>query len=476
MTINDDLTYINDIDLLKFHLKCQREQLTRKLNQFIQLDLAYKDFLNRHDYEQLKNQYDLLEQQTTHLRNEYQHLGHACLYLINKTHDLIEERNFYANQWKKHRVCLTPRPDWQKVENIIDGRRERWTSLATGRSSDELMNILIEEIPNGNERNSTNEPECFSGLGDDSSVLPFLRTMKYTKIINRKMQRRITGILINEIWTEKICEPNRQRQTLAEYVANYMEKRFDSKPIAIEIGYNLRDACQRYRNSRQINLFWGILTGQIEEMVYHHQMKSICQLFQHFIQMKNYFSRKNSSSENVEARRAIVNSPHSPQSTLSFQFYPEISTDNNYFLTDEQFIQSLKLLYPDKTQLQIDQLFHSAKIDVQSVDPTIDFSLLFLEDTDGQYDEFLSVFVQQLADEKLAYIEQIKQILLGLPLVTVSQFCRAIDMIDPTIPSNELQRYVQWIFQSNESKQTIDFEDLLRRLENCACFKHYTKK
>jgi hypothetical protein len=82
--------------------------------------------------------------------------------------------------------------------------------------------------------------------------------------------------------------------------------------IAIEMGYNLRDACQRYQNSEQINLFWGILTGQIEELVYHHQMKSISQLLQHLMRMKTYFSYQHQSSP--KARKAIVSEPNSPLS------------------------------------------------------------------------------------------------------------------------------------------------------------------
>jgi hypothetical protein len=121
--------------------------------------------------------------------------------------------------------------------------------------------------------------------------------------------------------TDKIKKPsefnsNQIHQTLADYVANYFEKRFQSKTMAIEMGYNLHDACQRYRNSEQINLFWGIITGQIEELVYHHQMRSIGQLLQHLIKMKTYFSLQYQSSSSPKARKAIVSEPSSPLSVI----------------------------------------------------------------------------------------------------------------------------------------------------------------
>ncbi len=266
--------------------------------------------------------------------------------------------------------------------------------------------------------------------------------------------------------TDKIRRPS---PTLADHVANYFEKRFHSKTIAIEMGYNLRDACQRYRNSEQINLFWGIITGQIEELVYHHQMKSIGQLLQHFIRMKTYFS---SQYPLTSLRKAIVSEPNSPRSSLF-----SLVSQNNHVLTNEQFLESLKLFYPSKTSSQIDELYFSAQRDLQYPSQSIEFHFLFLEDDEGRFGEFLSTLIKQIHDEKLSYIEQIKQILLGYPLITVSQFCRTIYMIDPKITQHELHRYIQWVFSvqhfhSSEHIKPLDLEDLLRRLENCACFKH----
>jgi hypothetical protein len=135
------------------------------------------------------------------------------------------------------------------------------------------------------------------------------------------------------------------------------------------------------------------------------------------------------------------------------------------------------MFYPNKSSSQIDELFLSAKYDLQYPIQSIEFSLLFLEDDEGRFGEFLSTLIKQINQEKFFYIEQIKQILLGYPLITVSQFCRAIYMIDPNINQNELHRYIEWVFSiknfhSTQQIKPLDLEDLLRRLENCACFKH----
>jgi hypothetical protein len=60
----------------------------------------------------------------------------------------------------------------------------------------------------------------------------------------------------------------------------------------MEIGYNIKDACQRYRNNYEINLFWQILTGQVEENVYHYQMKEFARILQYLIKLASNPSKQ----------------------------------------------------------------------------------------------------------------------------------------------------------------------------------------
>ncbi|CAF2823016.1 unnamed protein product [Rotaria sp. Silwood2] len=517
--IDDDLTSLTDFDLLKFQLIRQRKTLFSFIELLIKTELSYENIVLRIDYENLLNKQNQLNKEYNLLKNEYQHLGQTCLYLINKTHDLIDERNKYYTEWQTNKSLLTPRPDWDKVSNVIDGGIERWKILSNEKSSEHLVDILIKEIINGNQIEPINEQDYFDTIGDDLSILPFLRIPKNIRLFNRRMRRRTTGLLIKEIWTDKIRDTedrslqnlsrtkeynspeslssphsssdnnaNQNNKTLADHVAAYFNKKFNSPMIAIEMGYNLSDACQRYRNSERINLFWGIITGQIEEMVYHHQMKSISQLLQHLIKMKKLFSTQQEPLS-TRARRAIVSEPNSPHSVIANRRLSALSLfsvkehqestvlHNEFVMTNEQFFESLKLFYSNKTSLQIDELFQSAKHDLQYSNELIEFSLLFMEDDETRFGEFLSTLIKQINQEKSSYVEQIKQILLGYPLITVSQFCRAIYMTDPNINQNELHRYIQWVFSiknfhSSQQIKPLDLEDLLRRLENCACFKH----
>ena len=197
--IDDDLTSVLDLDLLKFQLARQRKKLSSLMDSIMKTELSYEHVVPRTDYENLSREQAQLEKESDLLKEEYQHLSQACLYLINRTHSLSDERNQYYQDWQEHRSMLTPRPDWDKVSNVIDGGVERWKALSTGKSSDELVEIVIREIIDGNQI-SIHEDGHFQGIGDDERVLTFLRTPKDTPIINRRVRRRMTGLLIKEIW------------------------------------------------------------------------------------------------------------------------------------------------------------------------------------------------------------------------------------------------------------------------------------
>lgn len=146
-------------------------------------------------------------------------------------------------------------------------------------------------------------------------------------------------------------------------------------------------------------------------------------------------------------------------------------------MTDEQLMESLTIFYPKKTSDRINELHMSATRDLHSSNDASPLNLLFIEDDEGRYGAFLSTLIKQISQEKASYVEQIQQILLGYPLIGVPQFSRAVHMVDPHIDRDELHRYIEWVFmvknyQPTQQIKPMDLEDLLRRLENCACFQH----
>ena len=40
----------------------------------------------------------------------------------------------------------TPRPDWRRCGPVVEGGSERWSLVMKGKSSDQLMDILLDDL------------------------------------------------------------------------------------------------------------------------------------------------------------------------------------------------------------------------------------------------------------------------------------------------------------------------------------------
>ena len=171
---------------------------------------------------------------------------------------------------------------------------------------------------------------------------------------------------------------------LTDYVFDYLKKRFDRTTVAKEIRDNLEDACVRYRHNYEINLFWHILTGQIDENVYHHEMREYARLLQFFLGLS------------------------SPSRTQVERFH----------LSWPEFTAGLRQLYPNRTKEQITMLTRSAERELRrSSDSSdgLDFLQLFMEDDEGRVGEFLQAVREQRQLDRYDYVERIKDVLVGHP-------------------------------------------------------------
>lgn len=67
-------------------------------------------------------------------------------------------------------------------------------------------------------------------------------------------------------------------------------------------------------------------------------------------------------------------------------------------------------------------------------------------------------------------------------LISIKQFKQTVQIVDPLISKNELDRYVNWVFEPQKIFLTNmeerikvkmrDFEEIIFRLERCSCFMH----
>jgi hypothetical protein len=91
------------------------------------------------------------------------------------------------------REVNTPRPDWDKVERVVES--EKWKDMSLNKSTVQLLDVFIHEISVSNKKE-------FPGLGTGPDVPVFLRLEGKAK--NRNLSRREISNIIAEIIKERV--------------------------------------------------------------------------------------------------------------------------------------------------------------------------------------------------------------------------------------------------------------------------------
>ena len=102
------------------------------------------------------------------------------------------------------------RPDWDKCSPLIT----HWQNLSLGKTSEQLVDVVINEIVHGNTEENNDEyfPMNITELTHKNTFFHQLSidsSFENKLIKNRHMRRRITGLLIKEIWSKKLSAANK---------------------------------------------------------------------------------------------------------------------------------------------------------------------------------------------------------------------------------------------------------------------------
>jgi len=361
----------DDPIILKIALrKCREanEQLTAKLNETL---ADYANVVPRRHYEILETDFENYKAKMKSKEEENEKFT-TELEALNKVYaQVVEQRDAYYVELETLKRASTPRPRWDKCGDYITGGTKRWTELAVGRRSENLVDILLSEI-SGADLSSFTDQEYFQGLGTDESVPPYLRFEGQIK--NTKMDRVNTSKLIKEFWKMKITEDAKvsvgTHQPMPEYLEKFLKDRYEPKHI--ETAYNLNDACLRFSFDSRIKQFQDILQGRMDEEHYHK------------------FARM----------------------TALVQRELEKVADGNTFVTSEQLKAALGKHIGKKSDFHVNQLVESAQKMSESAEPNqITFSNLFQDTEEGKQSEWLELLYTQDTKERMELVEQIEALL-----------------------------------------------------------------
>uniref|UniRef100_A0A2R9CEK2 Translin associated factor X interacting protein 1 n=1 Tax=Pan paniscus TaxID=9597 RepID=A0A2R9CEK2_PANPA len=320
--------------------------------------------------------------------------------------EMQEKTNKHLQEQEIQRTS-TPRPDWTKCKDVVAGGPDRWQMLAEGKNSDQLVDVLLEEIGSGLLR----EKDFFPGLGYGEAIPAFLRFDGLVE--NKKPSKKDVVNLLKDAWKERLAEE--QKETFPDFFFNFLEHRFGPSD-AMAWAYTIFENIKIFHSNEVMSQFYAVLMGKRSENVYVTQKETVAQLLK---EMTNADSQ------------------------------------NEGLLTMEQFNTVLKSTFPLKTEEQIQELMEAGGWHLSSSNADLlNYRSLFMEDEEGQSEPFVQKLWEQYMDEKDEYLRQLKQEL-GIELheeVTLPKLRGGLMTIDPSLDKQTVNTYMSQAFQLPESE------------------------
>uniref|UniRef100_U3IM68 Translin-associated factor X-interacting protein 1 N-terminal domain-containing protein n=1 Tax=Anas platyrhynchos platyrhynchos TaxID=8840 RepID=U3IM68_ANAPP len=412
-----------DVVKLTLALKIARQDLTKtqvKLNAMI---ADYGDVVPRREFESLEKKYSDLQQEMETLKKDFDQLHKEYQTLLEIQRETAEERdNFFTELQQAQRSC-TPRPNWAKCSEVIPGGADRWGCLAEGKTSDQLVDVLLEEIGT----RLLKEMNVFPGRGKGDKVPVYLRHVGEVK--NKKLTKKDVVDILKDIWKEKIAleQQTGKRPVLPEFFLSYLQKRYGDTS-AMEWSYTLYENMRLCPSNHVMSSFYNILTGKVGEEQYHIQNQLI---------------------SNLQKELAACDS------------------SNSGSLTSEQFRMALREAFPLKRRGSIQELIDASRYQLDSTEDLIDYKSLFKEDEEGNPEPFVAKIRSQYVREKQEYLRELRNNLGDLKEVNAEDLKAAFCTIDPDIDGQTLDTYIGLVYEvgrEQTDQEVVPVDTALERL------------
>ncbi|KAJ8417908.1 hypothetical protein AAFF_G00227510 [Aldrovandia affinis] len=406
-----------DLLKLKLTLKVCREDMTRAQVELNRLEADYSDVVPRRDWDILERTHQENQEKLERLQKEFDEMKAEYGTLQEEHKEVVLQRDSLQGKLEGDRGSYTPRPDWERCADHLGGS-ERWAEISVDLNSQQLLDLLLAELGSGF------EPQDIEGTAED--VPACLRYEGTPKSLGLKKADVVR--VIKEVWKEKGTEEqSEERSSLAEFLRRHLDRQHEER--AGDWAYSLLQACRQHHEDDLIGLFYSILTEKVDESVYHGQTRLLSRLLKELVQ-----------SDATESGA----------------------------LTTEAFSEALKRAFPQKEEQNIEELVKAAQTELDDSGGSISYHALFTEDADGKHRGFLSLVKQQVAEERLLYISQLKEQLGGKGEVEMEDLKTAFKRIDPTLGQAALDRYLGLAFQTlpaqQQSAAPLDTELALQRL------------
>ncbi|XP_052229726.1 translin-associated factor X-interacting protein 1-like isoform X2 [Dreissena polymorpha] len=420
--------------MLKIALKKAREDekaATQRLNEMI---ANYGDVIPRRDFEGLEKKHNELLESVEVQKNDFDKLRQEHETLLEVHKQVVKQRDEFYTECETLRRSSTPRPDWDKCSDAVRGGLARWKELSEGKTSNDLVDVLLTEMASG-EIVDTGGAEYFDGQGTGPSIPKYLQ--HEGPVRNRRLGKRDASLLIKDIWREKgahdASKSDGVRDKMGNFLYTYLQRRFGLEQMIVEWGYNLHDACQRYSHDEHIGLFSGVLTEEIDEEIYHHQLQLIQKLMNHLTTM--------------DANKGNVGK-----------------------LSKADFREGLASYLSGVEANTLNSMMRAAESEMDNKDlDEIEYKNLFMEDDEGRTGPFLDEIRKWDNQQRAAYVDEIKTNLKETNPVTFPQLKGAILQADIEIDSTKMDKIVLWVFKTTDmsAAQPMEQSAIIEKLLKC---------
>eukprot|EP00794_Sanderia_malayensis_P018901 gene18901-20803_t len=402
-----------DVTMLKLALKKTREDLATKTQKLAEVMADFGDVVPRRNFEELDAQFKVLQSELEETKGNHKTLMSEHSLLIGVHKKLMEHRDELASECEQLRRSATPRPDWDRCAKYVEGGNDRWTEISKDKSSNDLVDVLLSEMTGQDiaiiQAGAGTGNEYFEAMGTESSVPRYLRCEG--QIVNRRLGKKDAVTLVKDIWKERAKytaerKPSEQ-ENFAEFVFEFLRTKFGTDALAYEWGYNVHDACSRYNHDAKIGQFFGILTGEFDEKLYHDQVSTIERLHRSLSQ----------------------------------------EADSSGLIKPDGFSHVLELCFPWKEETSVKALIKAAETELGSTpSDALNYKQLFEQDEEGCAGLFLKKLEEQTKAERHAYVSELSDQLGQATSFNVDEVRQAFIAIDPLITEEVTQTYLQRAF------------------------------
>ncbi|KAG9475159.1 hypothetical protein GDO78_003561 [Eleutherodactylus coqui] len=399
-------------------LRVARNDLTRTQVLLNTMKADYGDVVPRRDFENQEKNLAASVKKIELLQKDFSQLQLEHKSLLELNQQVVQQRDSLCNEVEDLETSRTSRPVWEKCVDIFPEDSQRWSELCEGKSTDQLVDILLTELGT----RVLKEKDFFPGMGIGDDVPIHLRHEGQVK--NLRLSLKEVYGMIKEIWKDKcaIDQQKGKQSSLSEFMINYLQKKFGD--ASIEWSYSMHNTCRIQLINKQIHSVYRVLVGQMDEDLY-------CALF------------------------------HGHEHLLTELTNADSSTIGS--LTREQFRLQLRRVFPSKSSDEIQELLDTAVSQLKPGDENIHYKSLFSEDEEGNPSRFILLIQNQFSAERKKYLKELRNKLGNNP-VKPEELKAAIVAVDPAIDEETLGRYLSRAFQVSKDQLEVTKPLLLKQL------------